>query len=108
MTGRLMMAAALAALVLGSGTALAQLVGDQRSEFVKSSFQTCNSTALRDYPTIPPDTIKTYCQCMADKEADMTTQADIAYVAEHQVGSDDYKARIVALVPVCREQAGLK
>ena len=36
---------------------------------------------------------------MAEKEADMTTQADIDYVNAHQVGSDDYKARILRARP---------
>jgi hypothetical protein len=108
MTARWIMAAALAGVVFGSETALAQLTGDQRDEFIKGSFQACNDAAGKNFPTIPADTVKTYCQCMAEKEADMTTQADIAYVSEHQAGSDDYKARIVALVPICRAQAGLK
>ena len=45
---------------------------------------------------------------MADKEADMTTQADVDDVNAHQVGSDDYKARILALAPAWQAKAGIK
>ena len=99
---------ALAGLVSGNGTALAQLSGDDRAQFVKGSFEACNGAATRDHPELAAAAIKTYCQCMADKEADMTTQADIDYVNAHQVGSDDYKARILALAPACQAQAGIK
>ena len=98
----------LAGSVLGSGTGHAQLSGDDRAQFIQGSFEACNSAATRDHPEIGADKVKTYCQCMADKEADMTTQADIDYVNAHQVGSDDYKARIMALAPACQTQAGIK
>jgi hypothetical protein len=99
---------ALAALAGNCGTALAQLSGDDRAQFVKGSFDACNGAATRDHPEIAADAVKTYCQCMAEKEADMTTQADIDYVNAHQVGSDDYKARIMELAPACQAQAGIK
>ena len=98
---------ALAGLVGGSG-AHAQLSGDDRAQFIHGSFEACNGAATRDHPEIAADAVKTYCQCMAEKEADMTTQADIDYVNAHQVGSDDYKARILALAPACQAQAGIK
>lgn len=98
----------LAGLVLSAGAARAQLSGDDRTQFIKGSFEACNSAATRDHPEIASDKVKTYCQCMAEKEADMTTQADIDYVNEHQVGSDDYKQRILALAPACQAQAGIK
>ncbi len=101
-------AMALAGLVLSVGAARAQMAGDERAEFIKGSFEACNSAATRDHPEIAGDKVKTYCQCMAEKEADMTTQADIDYVNAHQVGSDDYKARILALAPACQAQAGIK
>ena len=101
-------ALALAGLDLGSGAARAQLSGDDRDQFIKGSFEACNGAAVRDHPEIASDKVKTYCQCMAEKEADMTTQADIDYVNAHQVGSDDYKARIMALAPACQAQAGIK
>jgi hypothetical protein len=102
------MALAIAGAVCGGGLALAQLSGDDRAQFIKGSFEACNGAATRDHPEIAADVVKTYCQCMAEKEADMTTQADIDYVNAHQVGSDDYKARIMALAPGCQAQAGIK
>ena len=98
----------LAGSVSCSGTALAQLAGDDRAQFITGSFEACNGAATRDHPEIAVAAVKTYCQCMAEKEADMTTQADIDYVNAHQVGSDDYKARILALAPACQTQAGIK
>jgi len=101
-------ALAFAGPVCGSGAAVAQLSGDDRTQFINGSFEACNGAATRDHPEIAADAVKTYCQCMAEKEADMTTQADIDYVNAHQVGSDDYKARILALAPACQAKAGIK
>jgi hypothetical protein len=101
-------ALALAGSVVGYGMALAQLTGDDRGKFIEGSFQACTEAATRDHPEIATGAVKTYCQCMAEKEADMTTQADIDYVTAHQVGSDDYKARIMALAPACQAKAGIK
>jgi hypothetical protein len=98
----------LAGLVLSFGTGHAQLSGDDRTAFIKGSFEACSSAASKDHPEIAADAVKTYCQCMAEKEADMTTQADIDYVNAHQAGSDDYKARILALAPACQAKAGIK
>jgi hypothetical protein len=99
---------ALAGLAFGSAAAQAQLTGEQRGEFIKGSFGACTDAATRDHPEIASAAVNTYCQCMAEKEADMTTQADIDYINANKAGSDDYKARIQALAPVCREKAGLK
>jgi hypothetical protein len=102
-------ALALAGVVLcGGGAALAQLTGADRDQFITGSFQACSEAATRDHAEIGAAAIKTYCQCMAEKEADMTTQADVDYVNAHQAGSDDYKARIQALAPGCQAKAGLK
>jgi len=98
----------LAALVFGSAAAQAQLTGAPREEFINGSFGACTDAATRDHPEIAAAAVKTYCQCMAEKEADMTTQADIDYINANKAGSDDYKARIQALAPVCQEKAGLK
>jgi hypothetical protein len=103
-----MSALALAGLVFSGAAAQAQLTGEPREQFIKGSFGACNEAATRDHSEIAADTIKTYCQCMAEKEADMTTQADIDYINANKVGSDSYKARIQALAPVCREKAGIK
>ena len=103
-----MAAIALAGTWFMGGAASAQLTGSDRDDFIKGSFEACSSAATRDHPEIAGDAVKTYCQCMAEKEADMTTQADIDYVNAHQVGSDDYKARILALAPACQAKAGIK
>ena len=100
-------AIALAGWILATSNALAQLTGDVRLEFVKGSFGACADAAARDHPEIAAAAVRTYCRCMADKEADMTTQADIDYVNAHKAGSDNYKARIHAIAPACRVAAGL-
>jgi hypothetical protein len=101
-------ALALAGSIFSGGAALAQFTGDDRGKFIEGSFGACNGAATHDHPEIAADAVKAYCQCMAEKEADITTQADIDYVNEHQVGSDDYKARILALASGCRAKAEIK
>jgi hypothetical protein len=98
---------ALLAATLCAGGAAAQLAGADRENFVGSSIRGCTETAVRDKLPIPPDTMKQFCTCMADKQADMTTQADLDYYGAHQSLSDDYGKRVAALAPDCRTAAGL-
>jgi hypothetical protein len=98
----------IAGLCLGAEAARAQLTGPDRDEFVQSSITSCTSTVKRSNPTVPADTIKTYCTCMAGKEADMTTQADVAYMDAHKAASPEYTQRVQALAPVCKAAAGVR
>jgi hypothetical protein len=45
---------------------------------------------------------------MAGKEADMTTQADLAYISAHKAATEEYTKRIGALAPACKAAAGLQ
>jgi hypothetical protein len=101
--------AALAGLVIAllSGGAAAQLAGTERTDFIKSSIKACLDTAHARNPSTPMSNLTTYCTCMADAEADMTTPADTAYIIAHNAASDDYRKRVLALAPACNKKAGL-
>ena len=81
--------------------AVAQLTGSDRDAFVQSSIQSCTSTATQQNPTVPAATITTYCTCMAGKEADMTTPADVAYMAQHHAATEEYTKRVEQLAASC-------
>ena len=101
-------ALAIAALSLLSSPAAARLDGSEREEFVKSSLESCSSGVRKNNPQLPAKQIETYCSCMAEAEADMTTAADIEYIAAHNAATKDYTARVQALAPACATKAGLK
>jgi hypothetical protein len=90
-----------------AGGAMAQLAGPDRDTFVASSIKGCTETAEKDKLQIAPDTMKAFCTCMATKQADMTTKADLEYFGAHQTLSDDYGKRVAALAPACRTEAGI-
>jgi hypothetical protein len=92
---------------LESRAAVAQLTGSDRTDFVQASLSSCTSSMQQAAPSISADAVKSYCTCMANKAADMTTPADLQYVAQHGTGSDDYTNRIKALAPGCLAAAGL-
>jgi hypothetical protein len=87
-------------------TAFAQLSGPDRDTFVKESNQTC-SEVLQKKQSFSPAQIAAYCTCMADAQAGFTTHADIAYIAEHKAMTEDYKNRILNVVPRCKAAAGM-
>jgi hypothetical protein len=101
-------ALAIAALSVVSAPALARLDGADRQAFIESSVKSCSDTALKTNPKLPAKTIETYCSCMADAEADMTTAADVEYMSAHNEPPADYTARVRALAPACNAKAGLK
>ena len=83
------------------------LTGGYRTQFINSSIAACNRAVTRDHPEIAANKVATYCQCMAEKEADITSRADIDYVSQYHIASADYQARILAVAPACRTQAGI-
>jgi hypothetical protein len=87
--------------------ARAQLKGAERDLFVGSSLKGCAKGAAEEKLTIPADQMNAFCACMANKQADMTTQADLDYYGRHQTLSDDYSKRVAALGPGCRTAAGI-
>jgi len=94
-------------IALGPGIAFAQLTGTGRDDFVAGSIKSCSATAAKNHPEIPAERASTFCSCMAEAEADITTPADIAYVKQNRVTSPDYRQRVLALAPACNARAGL-
>ena len=99
---------AIAALCVVCAPALAQINGPDRKEFVDSSRQSCSASIHKNNAKLPADVVETYCSCMAEAEADMTTQADVQYMTAHNAAPEDYTARVRALAPACKTKAGLK
>lgn len=93
--------------LLVAPAARAQLQGADRDLFVGSSIKGCNAGAAQEKLTVPADKMSVFCTCMADKQADMTTQADLDYYGQHQTLSADYSKRVAALAPACRTGAGI-
>ncbi|HEY1797341.1 MAG TPA: hypothetical protein VGG57_14610, partial [Stellaceae bacterium] len=87
-------------------TARAQLQGADRDLFVASSVKGCQKGAVQEKLNVPAEQMSAFCACMANKQADMTTQADLDYYGHHQTLSADYSKRIAALAPACRAAAG--
>lgn len=101
-------ALAIAALLVVSAPAVARLDGAERQSFIESSLKSCSEAVRKGHPTVAAATIKTYCSCMADAEADMTTDADVQYMDVHNEASPDYRSRVLALAPACNAKAGVK
>jgi hypothetical protein len=87
--------------------ARAQLSGADRDLFVGSSIKGCAEGAVQEKLTIPSDKMDVFCACMANKQADMTTQTDLDYYGHHRALSDDYSKRVAALSPACSAAAGI-
>ena len=98
---------AIAALSIVSAPALAGLTGPGRQEFVDSSRKSCSDGLHRNNAKLAANAVETYCSCMAEAEADMTTDADVQYMAAHNAATADYTARVRALAPACKAKAGL-
>lgn len=101
-------ALAIAALCVVSAPAVARLDGADRQAFVESSVKSCSEAVQKNNSKLPANTVATYCSCMAEAEADMTTAADVEYMSAHNAASADYTARVQALAPACNAKAGLK
>lgn len=95
-------------LSLFSSPATARLDGPGRDVFVKSSSESCSSELRKNRPNMSAKQIEIFCNCMAEAEADMTTAADVAYMATHDAATEDYRARVQALTSACNAKAGLK
>ncbi|HZT88077.1 MAG TPA: hypothetical protein VFA12_08915 [Stellaceae bacterium] len=101
-------AAVAAAVALSAHGALAELTGANRKAFVESSINSCSSAIKQAHPEVPADKVTTYCTCMAEAEADMTTEEDVQYMATHNAATPDYTRRVQALAPACNKKAGLQ
>ena len=101
-------ALAIAALAGVSAPAFAGLVGADRQTFVDSSLKSCSDSVHKNQPQILANKVETYCSCMAEAEADMTTDADVEYMSAHNEPPKGYRERVLALAPACNRKAGLK
>jgi hypothetical protein len=105
--------AAVAAIAVGVGmpgsqTALAQLTGHDREEFVQAAIASCTKGATADHPEVPAEKIVTYCTCSANAVADVTTMADVEYINSHNgTPSADYQKRMKTVAIACNAKAGL-
>lgn len=99
---------AIAALSVVAAPALARITGADRQAFVDASRKSCSEGLQKSNSKLPANAIDLYCSCMADAEADMTTEADVEYMSAHNAATEDYKARVLALAPACKTKAGLK
>lgn len=90
-----------------SPAARAQMTGADRDLFVASSIKGCTDGAAQEKLAVPADKMGAFCTCMANKQADMTTQADLDYYGRHRTLSGDYSKRIATLAPACRAAAGI-
>jgi hypothetical protein len=87
---------------------LAQLSGADRQAFIKSSRESCIGTTRHNHPEVSTQARETYCGCMAEKAADVTTADDFAYFDKHQEMPPDYKSRLAKLAGGCNAAAGLQ
>jgi hypothetical protein len=85
----------------------AELKGSVREEFIKRAHRSCSRKTHKDYPDLARKTIKDFCTCVANAQADAVTPADIAYAKEHHKVSEDYKERFGKLFAPCIKSAGL-
>lgn len=99
---------AIAVLSLVSAPAMARMTGEGRQAFVDASRKSCSEGLHKNNPKLPADAVEAYCSCMAEAEADMTTDADVEYMSAHNAATEDYRTRVVALAPACKAKAGLK
>lgn len=79
------------------------LKGPLREAFVKKVTTSCTRKADKDNPSVPRATIKAFCACLAEGEADTTTEADIANAAEHKSDAD-YADRINKVLAACKKK----
>lgn len=82
------------------------LKGPLRDVFIKKSVRSCTRKTHKANPDVSLDTIKDFCLCMAEGEADNTTETDIAYADEHRQTTEDYKNRISKVVAACKKKIG--
>jgi|SRR5580704_1315988 hypothetical protein len=94
-------------LIFAAGPARGQLTGQDRADFVAASFKSCMGAIQKKHPDNPEAANTTYCTCMSNREVDIMTSADVAYINEHHAASEDYTQRVAALAPECNAAAGL-
>jgi hypothetical protein len=84
-----------------------ELKGSVREDFVKRVHRSCSRKTHKDHPDLERKTVKDFCTCVAEAQADSITPADIDYMKEHHKVSDDYKDRFAKRLAPCIKRAGL-
>jgi hypothetical protein len=102
------LALATAALSILAAPAVARLDGADRKAFMESSLKGCIDAIHKQKTTYSEKTIETYCGCMSEAEADMTTHADVEYMSAHNEPPQNYRARVQALAPACKRKGGVR
>jgi hypothetical protein len=59
------------------------------------------------HPENPATANRTYCTCMAQKEADAMTPDDLAYIAKNNTPPAGYTDKITPFAAACNAAAGL-
>jgi len=93
--------------VLYSAVASAELSGEGREQFIKGATESCSQRAHMANPGLPLSAVSAFCTCMANKEADLTTTDDIAYMNEHKAAPEEWRQKVLALSPVCSAEVGI-
>lgn len=88
-----------------SGSADSPLTGPDRENFVRSAIANCSATMRKHHPEVAAPKAKTFCACLAGKEADVTTPADIAYIGANHALSPQYQQRVDPLNEACKAEA---
>lgn len=94
--------------LLAAPAARAQLQGADRDLFVASSIKGCQQGMAEAKLPASPAQMTAFCTCMANKEADVTTEDDFDYVGKHKTLPDDYSKRVAAIAPACRAAVGVE
>lgn len=84
------------------------LKGALRDAFVTKMLRSCTRKTHKINADVSLDTIRDFCLCMAEAQADTTTEADVAYVKEHRTASENYKDRITKAMAVCKKKVGMR
>jgi len=82
------------------------LKGPLRDAFVTKSARSCTRKTHKENPQVALPTIRDFCSCLAEGEADATSEADLAYVSEHRRATDDYRDRISKVLAACKNKVG--
>lgn len=89
--------------------ASAEISAANRDVFVKLITKGCAVEAQKLHPNYSDGVIATYCSCIANGQADVTTIDDMNYIRDHnQQPSEDYRQRVAKLYPRCNAAAGLR
>jgi S1-C subfamily serine protease len=79
------------------------LKGPIRDAFVKKATTRCTRKADKDNPDVSRTTIRAFCACLAEGEADMITEADIASAADHKA-NPDFADRLNKVAAACKKK----